>query len=268
MENAVRASRARLKACVVNPQAISSQDLTRMFELMSLYYDDVTWEQFKADLYKKNAVIVMHDNRENQLQGFSTLLYSELPMGNRTVNAVFSGDTVIAREFWGQRTLGKAFLKHLVLLKFKNLRRPLYWFLISKGYKTYLLMANNFSTHFPRFERKTPDHIKQLLNSFYKRMYPDAYDAASGTIAFPVPAGKLKTGVAPVTADLRNNPRVRFFETCNPQWREGTELACVAEMTFFMPAYYTLKSFFKLMFQPVKSTLKLIPFWRAEGKKT
>ena len=65
------------------------------------------------------------------------------------------------KQFWGSPALGIQFLIYLWKLKIKSITRPVYWFLISKGYKTYLLMANNFSEHYPRFEKSTPTFEKK-----------------------------------------------------------------------------------------------------------
>jgi len=43
-----------------------------------------------------------------------------------------------------------AFAKHLLLAKIRTPGRRVYWFLISKGYKTYLLLARTFLGFLPR----------------------------------------------------------------------------------------------------------------------
>ena len=98
--------------------------------------------------------------------------------------------------------LGVAFLKYLWLQKFKRPFQPLYWFLISKGYKTYLLMANNFETHFPRYERETPAAMKGLIDDFGTHFFPESYNAESGLIEFDASLGQLKDGIAGV-GDLK-----------------------------------------------------------------
>src|SRR5205823_11279599 len=70
--------------------------------------------------------------------------------GRATV--VFSGDTVIDRNYWGQKQLQLAFARLVVTLKLRAPWRPLYWFLVSKGYRTYLLLANSFPRAIPRFD--------------------------------------------------------------------------------------------------------------------
>ncbi|MBM4381141.1 MAG: hypothetical protein FJ086_17855 [Deltaproteobacteria bacterium] len=52
----------------------------------------------------------------------------------------------------------------------------------------------------------------------------------------------MREDVAPVTeVERAANPRIRFFVERNPTWAEGTELACLAEMTFMLPLAYATK---------------------------
>jgi hypothetical protein len=136
---------SKLKAKIVPVAELSYQDEARMFQLMQAYYDGVNREQFLTDLSKKSHVILLRDEGEPQIQGFSTLLCLSLTGGEKKTRGIFSGDTVVEKAYWGQRVLGKAFLRFLFTEKLRHPFEPLYWLLISKGYKTYLMMANNFS---------------------------------------------------------------------------------------------------------------------------
>ncbi|MEW6213542.1 MAG: hypothetical protein AB1631_34925, partial [Acidobacteriota bacterium] len=146
-----RSNRSKLKAAVAPVPSLAQTDRERMFELMRSYYDWVSREKFLSDLSNKNDVILLRDSA-GRIQGFSTLRIVSLKADGKTLRAVFSGDTVIERAFWGQRVLGKAFLRYLFHQKIRHPFDPLYWLLISKGYKTYLMMANNFSEYYPRYD--------------------------------------------------------------------------------------------------------------------
>lgn len=235
-------SRAKLKASVVSIQALTDADRKRMFELMRSYYDSISREKFLSDLSNKTDVILLRD-REGVIQGFSTLRIVQLKTGGKTLRGVFSGDTVIDRAFWGSRALGKTFLRYLFFQKIRRPLSPLYWLLISKGYKTYLMMANNFPEHYPRYDRPTPPDTKALMDAFYSALFSDDYDPKAGVVR-DSEADRLKAGVAEISEQLiESNPRIAFFQRSNPWWREGVELACIARMTLWMPALYAIKVF-------------------------
>ena len=80
------------------------------------------------------------------------------------------------------------------------------------------------------------------MTRFATDLFGDAYDDDRGLVAFEASMGQLKDGVAAVTDELtERNPRVKFFAEQNPTWAEGTELVCVARMSWAMPFTYSWK---------------------------
>lgn len=235
---------SKLVATCVRVDGLEPHEIDEMFRLFGAYYANVSFEQFRRDLLNKEHVFVMRDPQQPDIKGFSTIVAVSAPAGKRTARGFFSGDTVIDQAYWGQGALGVVFLKFLFLQKLRHPFSPLYWFLISKGYKTYLLMANNFASYYPRYEKPTPPAIQALIDSFALQLYPDTYDAGRGLIVHPQDQAKdrLKTQVAPIDAELLSrNRRVAFFVERNPDWQRGDELACLGEMTFSLPLEYQFK---------------------------
>jgi hypothetical protein len=229
---------------VVARQKLSADERRAMFALFSRYYEEITRERFEDDLDHKDYVILLHD-AEGRVQGFSTIQHLAVRHQGRVHRGLFSGDTVVAEEFWGQRVLGQLFLRHLFAQKLRHPFEPYWWMLISKGYKTYLLMANNFAEHWPRYEAPTPPAQQEILDAFGHALFPEAYHPATGLIAFDHSLGQLKAGVAAITTELLEHPRIAFFAARNPSWKRGTELACIARMTWSMPLYYAGKALWK-----------------------
>ena len=94
----------------------------------------------------------------------------------------------------------------------------------------------------------------QGLDAFARELFPTAYHRGTGLIEFGHSLGQLKAGVAPISGDMLDNPRIRFFVERNPTWRRGSELACIARMTWTMPMYYGAKALWK---QSARLGLKL-----------
>lgn len=216
-----------------------------MFEVFSKYYLNTSFDQFMSDLSEKDVVFLLKDSASREIKGFSTLVNLYVDVDGQEQRGCFSGDTILEKEYWGQGTLGIAFLRYLFVQKLKNPFKPLYWFLISKGYKTYLLMANNFRNHYPRYERETPSKEKDVIKAFSKNLYGEFFDETTGVISFSKVSSKdcLKAEITPITKELLlKNDRIKYFANKNPGWEEGHELACVAEMTLGMPFYYQFKT--------------------------
>lgn len=208
---------------------LSAGQRDEMFELLTRYYDGVTREQFEADLDAKQRVIRMLD-AEGGTAGFSTIQVLPVEYQGRRSLAVFSGDTVIDHECWGQKQLQKAFTRFLIRCWLRNPFGGVYWFLISKGFKTYLLMRNNFAS-WPNHRQATPPEVQAVLHEVAQRKYPDHYDPARGVISFPgVVASAVKGEFLALTDEELRNPEIRFFLEKNPGYEQGDELCCLAKV--------------------------------------
>ena len=254
----------RLQGVVVGASQLKCAQKNAMYGLYERYYEGICREQFDIDLANKSDVILLLDRKildpDSAIKGFSTLTEFVVSSGKQKARILFSGDTVVDKMYWGQRTLGITFLVHLFKLKLKNPWQPLYWFLISKGYKTYLLMANNFRVHFPRLEKQNPEWAQDLLNAAGKHLYPKNYDVQSGIIRFSDHGARVRKGVAEIDEQTAKNPRVAFFVSRNPAYFEGDELACLAKMELSMPLRYYAKSV-------VKMAMKFAPRKHADQPK-
>lgn len=234
----------KLISKTVQVDLLEEQHINRMYEVFQKYYSNTTFEKFKGDLLEKTVVFLLLDKKTNVIQGFSTLVELSVSVDGKEYRAAFSGDTIVEKKYWGQGVLGVAFLKYLFMQKIKQPLKPYYWFLISKGFKTYLLMANNFSNHYPRHEQETPRKEKKIIDELGMKLYGNHYNSELGIIEFNDQDNKdsLRDDVAPITVDMLKNQRISYFIKKNTDWAKGNELACLAEMSLFMPFYYQMKN--------------------------
>ena len=221
---------ARLRASVVEPRALDQATRSAAFALFRAHYDGADQQRFEADLDEKQRVILLRDRATGALRGFSTVLYRPVRVGGRDAMFVFSGDTVIDRSCWGQKALQGAFAALLFRLKLRHPRRPLYWFLLSKGWRTYLLMANYFPRAVPRCDQADAPELKAVLDTLAAQRFGAEYDAAAGVVRYATPHERVREGLAPLDASVLANPHVRFFAERNPGHARGEELACLAEI--------------------------------------
>lgn len=227
--------------------ALVESQVQVMFSLFERYYENVSYEQFQSDLYNKSKIILLITSK-NEIKGFSTLTEFEIREGGKAHHIVYSGDTIIDKEFRGTAALTMEFLKNILLAKVKRPFKPVWWFLISKGYKTYLLLANNFITYYPRFDRETPKKEKAILTKMATKLFGNKFSEETGLIEFKgEDHERLKSLVAPITDSVRErSPKIAFFEKMNPRWQEGCELACIGEVSLLLGIRHPLKIFFKL----------------------
>lgn len=237
----------KLFAKTLEVNELSFDDKNKMFELFQKYYENVSFEKFLKDLESKNRVIVLRDNDYKVIRGFSTLQNIQINQDGRKIFGLFSGDTVIDSNYWGGTALSMEFFKNVILTKLKNPTSEVYWFLISKGYKTYLLLANNFKTYYPHFEEQTPERIKTIIKKFANHMYDEElFDEQNLILKCANKFDRLKNSVAPISRELSlTNPKIAFFEKMNPQWQEGNELCCLGRVDTGFALHYLSRTWKK-----------------------
>lgn len=216
-----------LRATVVAVTAVDAQTRLQAWELFEAAYAGADRERFEADFSAKHRVILLRA-ADGSLQGFSTVHLASLHGGAGTL--VFSGDTVIAPAYWGTKVLQRAFAALLAGEKLRRPARPLYWFLVSKGYKTYLMLAHAFPKAVPRREGTADAVLQGVLDEVARTRFGGAYDPASGVIRHPSGHEAVREGLCPVDERARRDPDAAFFLVRNPGHGDGDELACLARV--------------------------------------
>jgi hypothetical protein len=201
-----------------------------MFALFARHYDGATFPQFETDLAEKEWVIEVIDPADGSLRGFSTQCVLQAPLGDGTVRALFSGDTIVDREFWGDPALSHVW-GHLALELIDKYRdEPLYWYLISKGYRTYRFLPVFFREFYPRHDVATPLAETAVLHALGRHKFGDSYDAGKGIVR-PKAACRLRDGLGEISAFRLRDPHLQFFVENNPGHAGGEELCCLARLS-------------------------------------
>lgn len=220
----------RLVATTLITSALNANTRTEAFNLFASTYEGAERGRFERDLAEKQLVILLRDRATQELKGFSTLLIRDVVSNGSPATVIFSGDTVIDRRYWGQKVLQREFVRILTRHKLRSPAQPLYWFLISKGYRTYLLMANAFPRAIPRVDQPDIPELRVLLNSLACDRFGAQYDVSSGIVRYADAHERVRAELAPVDDTALGNRHVAFFVQRNPDHTAGDELACIAEV--------------------------------------
>jgi hypothetical protein len=215
----------QLAATVRNRADLGASDIAEMYALFAGYYADTSEAAFRADLADKTHAIVLYAGE--RIAGFSTLTLIDAPTPGPRYRTIFSGDTIIDREHWGEQGLALAFCTFAGSIKAQQPDLPLYWFLISKGYRTYRYLHLFSKQYWPSYRDQGAPALKQVLDTVAARKFGAYYDAATSVIRFPQSRGHLRPDFATVRENLRERPEVRFFLDRNPNFAAGEELACI-----------------------------------------
>lgn len=202
---------------------LTSAQRALMLALMQENFLGVTAERFYRDLAEKNWVILLEDER-GQVRGFSTLLLYATEVDGEHVRVVYSGDTIVHRTAWGSNALARTWLEAV--------RRwqsdvPLYWLLITSGFRTYRFLPVFWKEFCPRHDSPA---LPAMLIALARERFGGRYDPATGIVRFAAPQ-VLRNGFGEITPSRLGNPHVDFFARVNPGHARGDELVCLCPLT-------------------------------------
>jgi len=207
---------------------LSSSVIEEMFNVFNENFAQTSFDIFQRDLSNKDWVILLRD-ATNRVQGFSTLALYETEFESQKMSVVYSGDTIIRPEYWGTPQLPSTWIK-TVLEKSKSMQQPLYWLLISSGYKTYRFLSVFYKTFYPHYAHPTPSRMQALIHHLASKRFGDDYVPELGVVKFKVGATPLRDGVADVTDERLHDPHVAHYIKINPRHEQGDELVCITQV--------------------------------------
>ncbi len=224
----------RLAGTVVPRALLTPAERGRMYELLATYFLGTSRAQFESDLAEKESIVLLRDLKDGQIQGLSTLMRISISMDNREIVAFFSGDTIVAQEFWGETILSRLW-SQTVFAEADRIRTDspdarIFWFLICSGYKTWRFLPVFFKEFYPHPDMATPPGIKRILDALGNRKFHGEYYPEEGVVRFRS-ATPLRQGVADVTEERLRDPLISFFQRINPGHINGDELACLTEIS-------------------------------------
>ncbi len=217
-----------MKARLVARERLGDRDRAEMLALLRTQFEGVTRDSFTDDVEAKNWVLLLRED-SGELLGFSTLDLSRTSFEGEAVWVMFSGDTVIDPSAWQRGCLAQVWWPSILELQRRHGAEPLYWLLISSGYRTYRLLPALARRYYPTHEGPTPVRESRLLAQLAVERFGAQYDRASGVV-HPATPYRLRRGLSGIPSERLADPAVAFFARRNPGHEEGDELACLARL--------------------------------------
>lgn len=228
------------KLCPISE--VKTETVRDMFAIFAAYYDAVSFENFREDLQAKDRVILLLDDK-GTLCGFTTMKVMEYRHGDVDCRAIFSGDTILREEYWGDQLLPKAWCRAAGAIKAEEPGKPLYWFLIVKGHRTYRYLPVFTREYYPHHEKPTPARFRELMRGLASSLFGSAYDQGHGIVTFDQSRGHLRKAYAEVSAHQLRNRHIACFLRLNPGYGRGDELVCIAELSPENMRFHARQSF-------------------------
>jgi hypothetical protein len=211
-----------LKGKIIKVKNLSDEQIKNMYSIMTKYFDNIIESVFYDDLSKKEDAVLLCDENDI-IHGFTSIAI--FPYDECT-QLIFSGDTIIEKEHWGNNNLQPIWINN-ALAHAEEFDGKTYWLLLSKGYKTYEFLPAFFNNFFPRVETETPEKTQKIIDVFAHQQFGDKYQNGVWV------AGKdfLKKNFAVISKMQLKDKNVAFFLEKNPNYINGNELVCIAELS-------------------------------------
>ncbi len=219
----------RLTTAVERLASLDAAAVDEMFDLYASYYEGTSRELFCRDLRDKHHVVTLR-TAAGTLAGFSTLALMDFEAADQRAVAVFSGDTIIDQPYWGTQALAFTWIRFAGSIKARAPDRPLFWFLIVKGHRTYRYLSAFSIDFFPRWNVATPPSAQAIIDALAHGRFAGRYDPGRGVVSFPQSQGHLNPEWAFVAPEEAARPDVAFFLARNPGYVRGDEMVCLTEL--------------------------------------
>lgn len=198
-----------------------------MYRLMAEFYDNTSESVFMRDFLDKDYCLSLYHETDG-LVGFTTQKVMSVNVNGKEIHGVFSGDTIIHKDHWGDMELFKTWAGFW--FDFAMQYDEFYWFLICKGYKTYGMLPLFFTEFYPNYRKETPAYEKSIIDAYASALYASEYNKKSGVIEYRTVKDKLKNGVADIGSRELQNKDTAFFCQANPGYIHGNDIACLAKL--------------------------------------
>lgn len=218
----------RTYACDVVPVTrLDAAERAAMAGLYAAVYEGSSRELFLQDLAGKDEVLLLRCGADTL--GFTTLTTYARTWNGQRLRVLYSGDTVVHPDHWGQQALSFAWVRHLAALKQRHQGERLVWFLLVKGHRTYRYLHVFARGFFPGHAPAGSD-LPALADWLARDRFPRDYNPATGLVEFTPSRGHLRTEYALPRAEELGRAGVAEFLDRNPAYRQGHELACVCDI--------------------------------------
>jgi hypothetical protein len=230
---------------------LTQSSIERMYCIMEQNYSSISFPSFKNDLKNKQFIGLLKDI-DNQIQGFTTYAINPFGLGNSEYNILFSGDTIISPPYWGSQELAKGWCTTVGGLISGNPEKKWYWFLLSKGHRTYLYLPLFFKKYYPAVNKSEQADLFPIINKCANAMYGSNWKPKKKVITFDKSHGELKKIHAETTLKkVKSNVHIDFFLRRNPGFENGDELTCMTELSIDNMKRFTKNNVLEGMKDPI-----------------
>jgi hypothetical protein len=216
------------RTIVVPVRALKRNDRDSMYALLNCYFTGVDRARFDHDLDEKQWTLLILDGIE--IVGFTTLMHFECDVDGNRVRVIFSGDTILRPDLWGEHQWLQAWARHVADIVEREIYPPVYWLLLTSSPRVYRFLTTCFREVSPRHGECLSEGVCRLIDSMVRIKYPTEFDPRRQVVRPRFPASVRDEFRQRACSDT-DCEHGRFFATINPRFLEGDLLVCLTQLS-------------------------------------
>lgn len=188
-----------------------------------------------VDQLRLQPDIFLYRDRGGALRAFGCVEVIEMPHDGQTYGLLYTKWAAVDPAFRGQRLLHVQGLRALLRFRLIHPTTPVYWYLWTSSYKSYLVLARNFVDRWPPHSEPWPPLEAALLRKALLHHGVRDYDPLTGLIR--------RDGATRYVDHVGNDPALlqdpdaAFYAAINPNQAGGDTVACLARLDARNVAY-------------------------------
>ena len=212
-------------------------DEVTLKEVFGLCRKTMTWdvprpiEELRHVLSQYKYISLYRDRVDGSLRGM--LLVDEIERKHRGIDIVriTMGLSLFKEGYRGGALAYIFYLSRILRQYVVNFGKPVYVLVKVFSYKGYHIGMLNSLDAYPRYDAKTPEFEKSLIDEFGYSMETSTRKYNPDTGVLEQDFVQLEEHQAPITEEELTNPHTAHFVKMNPGWDKGHCLIMIVKMT-------------------------------------
>ncbi len=206
-------------------ELMDEESVIEMFKFLNNQVDhSLDIKEFHKVLLSYTYAVLFRERRDGSLRGLFLLSLDKVKDNNMSYTVLKPGLSFFEKEYRGGPYFYYIFAYLCIREFILHPLTPFYMFGKAFSYRSYATATHTVSHVYPSYNRKTPDHIKNLIDEYANKTRLPGEEYDSERCVLKRERSHMRSFVSEASRVDTNDPNVKFFIDTNPGWEKGHQL--------------------------------------------